>query len=87
MNRAHIHRFGDCVAISLPGMKDTIYMTPKNARALARKLREFATNCDQVPFTQSAMGNDWVNLDDTGYNGTRFKLHARPGDQEDGKTE
>ncbi|HFH4279289.1 TPA: hypothetical protein ACGJ4S_000993 [Pseudomonas aeruginosa] len=42
MKNAQIHRFGDRVAVSLPGKGETVYLSEKEARALARVLVDCA---------------------------------------------
>jgi hypothetical protein len=50
----HVHRFGDRVAVSLPGKGETVYLTVKEARKLARALNGGARDIDKEPrFSQS----------------------------------
>jgi len=48
-----VHRFGNSVATHLPGMAQTIYMSAKEARKLARALNAAARSVDHEPFTAS----------------------------------
>lgn len=51
-----IHRFRDRVAVSLRGMRETVYLTPSDALDLAEKLARVAADCRQVAFTDSTVG-------------------------------
>lgn len=62
MSRAQVHRFRDSVAAFL-GDGQTVYMTPADARRIARALnaaaREIASG---VPFAQSSVGTVQIEL-------------------------
>lgn len=63
---AHLHRFGDHVAISLPGRGETKYLTAKEARALAKRLNEAARDIGARKFTDSIFGSPVVKLTNEG---------------------
>jgi hypothetical protein len=50
---AQVHRFRDKVAVYVGG-GETVYLSPKNARKLARALNAAARSCDREPFAQSS---------------------------------
>ena len=50
--RIRLHRFGGLVAISMNDT-DQLYLSPENARATARELKQFADNCDK--------SKDWIS--------------------------
>lgn len=51
---AHLHRFGDKVALSLPGNGETKYFSAKEAKALAKHLNACARDIAKVEkFSQS----------------------------------
>jgi hypothetical protein len=52
---ASVHRFGDAVAVYV-GDGNTTYLTAKQARALARALRDCAKSVVDVKFTNSEFG-------------------------------
>lgn len=54
-NIANVHRFGDKVAIYV-GDGSTTYLTAKQARALARALRDCAKSVVDEKFVNSAFG-------------------------------
>lgn len=39
MDNAQVHRFGDKVAVSLPGDGETVYLSPENAHEIANALK------------------------------------------------
>lgn len=49
---AQVHRFGDKVAVWV-GKGQTVYLSPTNARKLARALNRAARSCKSEPFTES----------------------------------
>lgn len=53
MKGAQIHRFREKVAIALPGKGGTVYLTPKEARAIARALNGCARDIGARRFTES----------------------------------
>lgn len=55
MAYAQVHRFRDRVAAYLGG-GETFYMTPKEARRLARALNKAAKSCETESFVDSACG-------------------------------
>ena len=63
---AHLHRFGDKVALSLPGGGETLYLTPKEARAIAKALNAGARDVAAVKFTESSFGSTEVKLTNAG---------------------
>jgi hypothetical protein len=46
---AHVHRFGDLTAISLPGKGATVYLTVTEAQQLARALNRCARDVKTEP--------------------------------------
>lgn len=65
MKNAHIHRFRDKAAISLPGKGGTVYLTEKEARAIAKALNACARNIKEQPlFSLSSFGASTVPLSD-----------------------
>lgn len=52
IDNANVHRFGDQVAVYLQG--ETVYLTPKQARAIARKMTECARDIGRTGFTESS---------------------------------
>lgn len=61
MATAQVHRFRDNVAIYV-GTGPTQYLTPKEARALAKALNKAARSCASEPFAQSTCGTVTVPL-------------------------
>lgn len=55
-NIANVHRFGDKVAVYV-GDGSTTYLTAKQARALARALRDCAKSVVDEKFVDSAFGS------------------------------
>lgn len=65
MKGAQIHRFGPRVAISLPGKGETIYLTEKEARAIARALNACARDVKAEPrASQSAFETVSIDISD-----------------------
>jgi hypothetical protein len=59
LKSAQVHRFGDNVAAYVTGQRErngTVYMTPKEARALARALNKAARSCKNETFTANTVG-------------------------------
>ena len=52
---AQVHRFRDKVAVYV-GSGKTVYLSPGNARKLARALNAAARSCDKGPFVDSTCG-------------------------------
>ncbi len=69
---AQIHRFGDCVAIYIGG--ETVYLTPKDSKNLAKALNACASDCKSLKFVESQFRTKLIDLNDTGYNGSRYKI-------------
>jgi len=74
---AQVHRFGDCVAASL-GTGETVYLTPKDAKKLARTLNACASNVKASRFVDSEFTTVGLELEDTGHNGTGYKIKRAP---------
>lgn len=53
MAAAQVHRFREKVAIHLPGKGETVYLTQKEARAIARALTSCARDIGARKFTES----------------------------------
>ena len=53
MNAGQVHRFRDAVAAYV-GSGETVYMTAREARIMARALIKAARSVDMVPFHRSA---------------------------------
>lgn len=66
MNNARVHRFGEDVAVSLPGKGETVYMQASEARALARALNTAARDVDAVRFVDSRFNCAEVPLKNRG---------------------
>ncbi|HEJ3175094.1 TPA: hypothetical protein SL339_000788 [Pseudomonas aeruginosa] len=65
MKNAQIHRFGDRVAVSLPGKGETVYLSEKEARELARVLVDCARNIKGQPkFSESDFVTASVDIAD-----------------------
>ena len=56
---AQVHRFREKVAVYVGG-GETIYMSAKNARKLARALNAAARSCERETFAESTCGT--VNI-------------------------
>lgn len=63
---AHIHRFGDRVALSLPGKGETVYLSAAQARALAKHLNAGARSIKKEKFADSNFGSPVVELTNEG---------------------
>ena len=50
---AQVHRFRNKVAVHA-GKGETVYLSPKNARKMARALHAAARSCDKESFADSA---------------------------------
>lgn len=57
---AQIHRFRECVAVSL-GTGETVYLTPVEAKKIAKAMRACALEIDKKSFADSTVGT--VNVD------------------------
>lgn len=73
MNHAQVHRFGDCVAMYLSDGK-TVYMTPKDAQAIAKALTACSRDVKAHKFVDGQFKTTEFALADTGHNGTAFKV-------------
>ena len=62
LKSAHVHRFGDKAAVSLPGKGETVYLTPKEARKLARALNSCARSIGAVSFRDSDFGTVTIDV-------------------------
>ena len=60
---AQIHRFRDAVAIYI-GTGETVYLSPKDARKLARSINRAAKSCETETFSQSTCGTAQFSFDD-----------------------
>lgn len=69
---AQVHRFGDCVAMFL-SKGETVYMTPKDARAIAKALNTCARDIKQAKYVDGTFKTAEFTLQDTGYNGCDYK--------------
>lgn len=58
---AQVHRFRDRVAAYL-GNGETVYMTPKEARQLARALNRVAKSCETESFGESTCGTIHITI-------------------------
>lgn len=52
---AQVHRFRDHVAVYV-GTGETVYLDPKQAKALARALNKAAHSCENEDFAQATCG-------------------------------
>ena len=58
---ANVHRFRDYVAVHV-GTGETVYMTPKQVRSLARALYAAARDADEVEFGQSRLVTKTIEI-------------------------
>lgn len=63
MNSAQVHRFGDSVAAYI-GTGPTVYMTAREARAMARALVKAARSVEREGFAQSSGTTTQLALSD-----------------------
>lgn len=70
---AQVHRFGDCVAMYLSN-GETVYMTPKDARAIAKSLNACARDIKAAKYVDGTFKTAEFYLQDTGHNGCGFKV-------------
>lgn len=68
MKGAYIHRFRDKVAISLPGKGATVYLTPKEARQIAKALNACARDVKNLSFSASEFTSTSVDVSAPGVN-------------------
>ena len=54
-DQAHLHRFGDAVAVHMPGAKELVYMSADEAEALADALRMYVQDVRHRAFTVSTI--------------------------------
>lgn len=73
MKTAQIHRFGDCVAMYLSN-GETVYMTPQDARKLSQQMLECAQDVKRHKYGNGTFKTFSIELQDTGYNGCKFKV-------------
>ena len=67
LKNGSLHRFGDKVAISLPGKGETLYLSADEAKLLAQGLSQCADNIAEQPkFSQSNFGTFEVPLANEG---------------------
>jgi hypothetical protein len=59
MTTAQVHRFRDKVAVYV-GNGETVYMTAKEARALARAIGKVAKSVETQTFAQSDCGMSYI---------------------------
>lgn len=62
----HLHRFGDKIAISLPGNGETKYLSSSEAKALAKELNRGVRNIKAKKFVESDFGSPVVKLENEG---------------------
>lgn len=53
--KGQVHRFRDYVAVYI-GTGETVYLEPKQARALAKAINKAARSCDNESFSESTCG-------------------------------
>lgn len=70
MKNAQLHRFGEHVALSLPGKGETVYLTAKDAAKLARALNACSRDVKSVRFSASEFASVQIELSN---DGDRFK--------------
>ena len=68
-----IHRFGDTVAMYL-GEGETVYLTPKQAKEIAKALNACAKDCKDKTYLSGTFSTKEFTLEDTGHNGCKFKI-------------
>lgn len=72
MVSVQIHRYGDCVAMHL-GKGQTVYITPKEAKEIAKQLNQCAKDISSAKFVNSQFVTYSKQLKDTGYNGCSYE--------------
>lgn len=73
MIKAQVHRFGDCVALYV-GTGQTVYVTPADAKCIAKTLNRAATDVTQSTFQNSKFTTTKFDFADHGLNGRGFKI-------------
>lgn len=63
---ASIHRLHDYVVISLPGKGETLYLTAKEAKGIAKALNKAAKSVTSEGFIESTVGTITVALSNEG---------------------
>lgn len=76
---AHIHRFRDLVATSLPGTHKTVYLTPKEARAFASAILKATRSVEREPFSKSEGLTRQIDLPEDCTESGRAYTHQRKG--------
>lgn len=66
LKNAHVHRFHDCAAISLPGEGATVYVLAKEARAIAQALNDCADDIEARSFIDSQFTTQTIALQNEG---------------------
>lgn len=66
LTNGRIHRFGDYVAISLPGKGETLYLSASEAKQLAKGLNKCAREVGACKFTDSSFGEFVIPLANEG---------------------
>lgn len=66
MTNIETHRFGDYVALSVPGNGETLYLSAQEARALSKALLAGAKDVRAVKFTDSHYNTQTVKLANAG---------------------
>jgi hypothetical protein len=63
MVKVSIHRFGDKIGFAILGVSgETIYIEPKAARKIAKRLVDVARSCEREAFTDSNCGSFSVEI-------------------------
>lgn len=78
-NFAQVHRFGDCVAVYV-GDGSTVYLTPSDARKLAKALNACAKDVKANTFSDSLFATFRLDAENTGYNGVEYRVDRVPKD-------
>ena len=73
MKTAQIHRFGDCVAIYLAD-GETVYLTPADAKRIAKYLNAAAKDCKESRFVASDFVTSIIPLVNVGCSGRDFEI-------------
>lgn len=73
---AQVYRFGDCIALYIRNGK-TIYITPNDAKSLARVLNACAKDIKANKFSNSKFNTTCIDGTYTGHNGCDFQIKRK----------
>ena len=58
--QARLHRFRELVALDMPSLRDTVYLSAGLAINLSEHLQRYAEEIKKVPFSRSQLGTSYV---------------------------